>query len=168
MHRLIQTCHLAVHHWPMDAQLTFAHTRVLPAMHETGAYSESLLLYFTGCLACDLGDRPPWASTPLYPPMVNSELKSTISMCAYVSFFFSFPLEIPCVPSSSYTAGFSLDPPSNVSVVNVTGTSITISWEPISCLQRNSASTSILVVITDIMLEAEIANETVKDTLWIG
>ena len=50
-------------------------------------YSKSLLR-FTGCLACDLGGRPPWASM----------VKLIISMHAC---FFPFPLEMPCTPSFS-------------------------------------------------------------------
>lgn len=49
-------------------------------------------------------------------------------------------------------------------VANVTTTSISISWEPIECLQRNNLTTTIRVVITDVLAEMELGRVSVTDT----
>lgn len=65
---------------------------------------------------------------------------------------------------NEFTTGPDLNlPPSNATVVDATSNSITISWEPVACLQRNNFTTRITVVISDVLLEMEIANVTVDD-----
>ena len=84
MHRLIQTCHLAVHHWPMDAQLTFAHPRLLPAMRQ--------VLIANHCSECCNSQdalHVTWRAGPLGPPPHCIKLKVEIDhlhVCMFLSF----------------------------------------------------------------------------------